>query len=239
MTQASVFPLDGPVVGGECITLGWPEPTEYDRITALRNRPAVRGCFLDPRPLDVERNRAWLARGMKRPTEGLLSIRIGGENAFCGTIGWSGYDPERRTFEIGRLIVDPRTVVRHRSAFPHGYAGVALDASTALLRFAFDSLALDNVTSRFLSDLALPRRVNVLAGGVWVGETEQLRPDGSRVKVSCILLTRERWRGLQSQARRARDSIAAEAARFDDAMSAHGRPEARIAPKPAARRVVQ
>ena len=215
MTQASVFPLDGPVVGGECITLGWPEPVEYDQITVLRNRPAVRGCFLDPRPLDIERNREWLARGMRRPTEGLLSIRIGGENAFCGTIGWSGYDPERRTFEIGRLIVDARAVVRHRSTFPPGYPGVALDASTALLRFAFETLALENVTSRFLSDLTLPRRVNVLAGGVKVGEAEQLRPDGSRVKVSCILLTRERWRALQSQVQPSRDSTAARFARMD------------------------
>jgi RimJ/RimL family protein N-acetyltransferase len=199
MNEASGIPLDGPVVDGEWIMLGWPEPVEYDRITALRNRPTVRSCFLDPRPLDVEANRAWLAHGMQRPSEGLLSIRLGGAQAFCGTIGWSGYEPERRTFEIGRLIVDAVTVARHRSDFPRDYPGVAIDASTALLRFAFETMDFDQVTSRFLSDLALPRRVNVLAGGVRTGETELERPDGSRVKVTNFVLTRERWRALRSE----------------------------------------
>jgi RimJ/RimL family protein N-acetyltransferase len=198
MTEERPFPLDGIVAAGECETLGWPEPREFDQITALRNRPAVRRCFLDPRPLDPAANREWLARGMKRPIEGLLAIRLGdAAGPLCGTIGWSGYDAARRTFEIGRLIVDARMIAVNRNHLPHGYCGIAVDASNALLRFVFEALRFDHVTSRFLSDLALPRRVNLLAGGVPDGETEQLRADGSPVRVTRMLLTRQRWRALE------------------------------------------
>lgn len=182
---------------GEFVALGWVAPAEYDLVTALRNRPAVRAAFLDSRPLDPAANREWLARGMKRPREGLLSIRIGPRRVFCGTIGWSGYDPHLRTFEIGRLIVDAAAVRPYRASFPAHYPGVAVDACRALLRFAFDTMGLDYVTSVLLAGRALPRRVNLLAGGEPAGDAERERPDGSRVRVTCMRLTRERWLATQ------------------------------------------
>ncbi len=191
--------LDGPVTTGDRISLGWPEPTEYDTITALRNRPSVRRCFLDSRPLDPAANRIWLERGMQRPQEGLLSIRLGTRRTLCGTIGWSGYDPALGTFEIGRLMVDATVVRSHRALLPAGYPGVAVDASRALLRYAFEHMRLAFVTSVLISGLALPRRVNLLAGGVIAGESERVRADGSRVRVTTFVLERERWQALQTQ----------------------------------------
>jgi len=192
------LPLDGPVAAGEMVELGWPEPGEFDLITALRNRPAVRRCFLDPRPLDPVANREWLARGMRRPREGLLSLRLGEKRKFCGTIGWSGYDPDQRTFEIGRLAIDLAAVRPYRAGFRAGYPGVAVDASAALLRFAFERMGLDTVTSVFLADRALARRVNLLAGGRLAGEGERQRSDGSSVRVTCFRLTREQWLAAQA-----------------------------------------
>ncbi|MBP8297931.1 MAG: GNAT family N-acetyltransferase [Burkholderiales bacterium] len=175
------------------VSLGWPEPAEFDRITALRNRPAVRACFLDSRPLDPAANREWLARGMRRPHEALLSLRIGEQRMFCGTIGWTAFDARLRTFEIGRLAVDLAAVRPYRARFRDGYPGVAVDASTALLRFAFEKMGLESVTSVFLADRTLARRVNLLAGGCIVGDAERQRPDGSRVRVTCVRLTRLDW----------------------------------------------
>lgn len=185
--------LAGPLAEGIFVTLGWPEADEYDRITALRNRPAVRACFFDPRPLDPLANREWIAHRMQRPREGLLSIRIGPHCVFCGTIGWSGYDPDVHTLEIGRLVVDAALVRPFRSGFPDGYPGVALDASNALLEFAFTRMGVERVTSVFLAERALPRRVNILCGGRHAGDSERVRPDGSRVRVSCMALTRAEW----------------------------------------------
>ncbi len=193
-----MIPLDGPIADGEFVSLGWPEPAEYDLITALRNRPAVRACFLDPRPLDIVANREWIARRMKRPHEGLLSIRCGTRRDFCGTIGWSGYVPEQRTFEIGRLIVDAARVRPHRASFPPAYQGIALDASATLLQFAFDTMQIDYVTSFFLADRSLPRRVNLLSGGRPMGDVMRERPDGSRVLMTSIRCTREDWLASRS-----------------------------------------
>jgi RimJ/RimL family protein N-acetyltransferase len=197
-TRSSV-PLEGPIATGTLVSLGWPEPAEYDLVTALRNRPAVRACFLDSRPLDPAVNREWLACGMKRPWEGLLAVRIGPQRVFCGTVGWSGYEPDRRTFEIGRLMVDAVAVRPHRASFPVGYPGVGVDASLTLLRFAFEQMGVDYVTSVLFADRALARRVNLLAGAQHAGDAERERPDGSRVRVSCMRLTRERWIATQAR----------------------------------------
>ena len=133
----SPIPLAGPLFPGRAVDLGWPEPHEYDRITALRNRPAVRERFLDPRPLDLERNREWLARGMRRPFEAVLSIRLRAGGAFAGAIGWSGYDRSAGTFEMGRVMVDTAAVLPYRDRLPPGYEGVAADAGVAVRDYAF------------------------------------------------------------------------------------------------------
>jgi RimJ/RimL family protein N-acetyltransferase len=207
-TIGSRLPLEGTIAVGTLVSLQWPEPAEYDLITALRNRPSTRACFLDSRVLDPAANRKWLAGGMKRPWEGLLSLRFGPQRVFCGTIGWSGYEPSMRTFEIGRLIVDTEVLRPLRTRLP-GYPGVAVDASMALLDFAFGTLRLDYVTSVFLAGNALPRRVNVLAGGRYAGDAERERPDGSRVLVTCMRLTREDWLARRAPGSAARLTAAA------------------------------
>jgi len=192
-TSLARLPLEGTVAVGALVSLAWPEPAEYDLITALRNRPATRACFLDSRPLDRAANRLWLSHGMNRPREGLLSLRFGPQRVFCGTIGWSGYEPCMRTFEIGRLMVDTAVLRPLRTSYPTGYPGVAVDASMALLDFAFETLDIDYVSSVFIAGNALSRRVIVLAGGQYLGDSERERPDGSRVRVTCMRLTRQDW----------------------------------------------
>ncbi len=193
------IPLSGPLVEGQCVALGWPEPDEYDRITALRNRPTVRACFLDPRPLEPIANREWIARGMPRPREALISLRIGVARVFCGTIGWTGYDAAAATFEIGRLVVDTDVVRAYRTSLPADYRGVGLDASTALLRFAFETMKLAYVTSVFIAERTLARRINLLAGGRYSGEELRERPDGSRVRVVRMRMTRDDWRASRAE----------------------------------------
>lgn len=203
------LPLEGTVAAGRLVLLAWPEPAEYDLITALRNRPVTRACFLDSRPLDPAANRLWLSRGMDRPQEGLLSLRFGPQRVFCGTIGWSGYEPRMRTFEIGRLMVDTAVLRPLRTSYPAEYPGVAVDASMALLDFAFETLDLDCVSSVFIAGNSLPRRVNVLAGGQYAGDAERERPDGSRVRVTCMRLTRQDWLAKRTSGAPARLTAAA------------------------------
>jgi len=146
---------------------------------------------------------------MNRPREGLLSLRFGPQRVFCGTIGWSGHEPCMRTFEIGRLMVDTAVLRPLRTNYPTGYPGVAVDASMALLDFAFETLDIDYVSSVFIAGNALSRRVIVLAGGQYLGDSERERPDGSRVRVTCMRLTRQDWLARRTSGSPARVTAAA------------------------------
>ncbi len=197
---ADPIPLEGPLFDGVAVRVGWPEPAEYDRITALRNRDGVREWFLDPRPLDFAANREWLARGMRRPREAVLSIRLAGGGAWVGAIGWSAYDRQKGTMEFGRMMVDVDSVLPHRAKLPEGYPGVAADASSALRDYAFSRMGIERLTFAILRDNALSRRTALLGGARRVGDREVVRADGSRVALIDLEMTRDDWLALKRDA---------------------------------------
>ena len=194
---AAVIPLDGPLFDGIAVRVGWPVQDEYDRITTLRNRDAVRGRFLDPRPLDLAANRDWLAHGMRRPWEAVLSIRLADGGSWVGAIGWSGYDSARRTMEFGRMMVDVDSLLPHRARLPDRYPGIAADASSALRDFVFSRMGVTRLTFSILSDNVLSRRTAQLGGARPIGERPVVRPDGSRVTLLDLEMTRDDWLALQ------------------------------------------
>lgn len=197
---ADAIPLDGPLFEGVAVSVGWPEPDEYDRITALRNRDGVREWFLDPRPLDLAANREWLARGMRRPQEAVLSIRLSKAGAWVGAIGWSAYDPAKGTVEFGRMMVDVGSVLPHRATLPDRYPGVAADASSALRDYMFSRMGIERLTFTILEDNALSRRTALLGGARPVGERDAVRADGSRVALIDLEMTRDDWLALRREA---------------------------------------
>lgn len=197
---ADAIPLEGPLFDGVAVRVGWPEPREYDRITALRSRDGVREWFLDPRPLDLAANREWLARGMRRPQEAVLSIRLAADGAWVGAIGWSAYDREKGTMEFGRMMVDADSVLPHRAKLPEGYPGVAADASSALRDYAFSRMGIERLTFSILRDNALSLRIARLGGARPIGEREAVRDDGSRVALIDLEMTRDDWLALKRDA---------------------------------------
>lgn len=190
-TTLPALPLSGVVCHGSRVELGWPEPTEYDLLTAMRNRPAVRERFLDARPLDPERNRAWLATGMRRPFEGVLAIRLGGSPV--GMIGWSHWDPKAGTLELGRVIVAADAVRRAGVVLPPDYPGVAADAAITLRDALFTLLDVQVMRSVYFADNALAARLNVAAGGTLASRRTVERPDGRTVELVEMQMTRETW----------------------------------------------
>lgn len=176
--------------------VGWPEADELDRLTALRNRPQVRVKFLDPRPLDPERNRDWIRRGMRRPYEALLAIRLKRTGVLVGAIGWSHGDPGEGSLEIGRAMVDVAALRRYRHEFPRGYVGVAADSGVALRDFVFRAFGLNVIRSVLIDDNLLSLRALLLGGGAIVGSSRVRRADGSEVTVTRLELRREAWERL-------------------------------------------
>ena len=199
-TPDAAIPLEGPLFDGVAVSVGWPLPVEFDRITLLRNRDAVRARFLDPRPLDLVANRAWLAQGMRRPAEAVLSIRLAGDGEWVGAIGWSGYDRERGTMEFGRMMVDVGAVLPHRARLPARYPGIAADASSALRDFVFSRMGVRRLSFSILSGNALSMRTALLGGARPIGERVVSRADGSRVALVDLAMTRDDWLALRRRA---------------------------------------
>ena len=198
MAKATAWriPLRGPLCEGRCVLIGWPEDDEIDALTALRNRPQIRDKFLDPRPLDPQRNREWIRERMRRPFEALLAIRLKPSGALVGAIGWSRGDPDEGSFELGRVMVDAAAVRRHRQALPPDYMGVATDAGTALRDFGFRNLGLSVIRSVFIADNRLSRRAALLGGARIVGTSHAPRADGTEVSVVCLELLRAEWEAI-------------------------------------------
>ena len=190
---AWAIPLEGPLTEGECVRLGWPEEAELDAITALRNRPDVRRQFLDQRMLDVERNREWLRHGMKRPYEALLSIRMKVDGAFVGAIGWNKGDPVTRSIELGRVMVDVRTLLRYKDVLPPRYPGVAVDAGTALRNFAFSAMGLRVLRMVVIESNRLSQRAAVVGGARIVGHRSERQADGSEIRLVELECSRDDW----------------------------------------------
>jgi dTDP-4-amino-4,6-dideoxygalactose transaminase/RimJ/RimL family protein N-acetyltransferase len=187
------MPLHGWVTDGQCVSLGWPEEHEFDAITALRNRATVRRQFLDPKPLDPERNRRWLRDGMNRPREALLAIRLKPDGIFVGTIGWSHGEPEAGSLELGRVMVDTLAVRPYRHRLPLGYPGVAVDAGVAVRDFGFGVLGLRLIRMVVVENNRLSLRAAVAGGGRVVGTRVETRPDGTSRKLIDLEFNCDDW----------------------------------------------
>lgn len=199
---APVIPLAGVLCHGRLVELGWPEEHEFDALTALRNRPPVRARFLDPRPLDIAANREWLRCGMRRPDEALLAIRQRTTGALCGMIGWSRWDRETGTLDLGRAVVDVHAVRGHFAAAWHPHPGIGLDAGTTLRDYAFERMRVSVLRTVYIGDNAHSARLNRLAGGRISGRTREVRRDGSEVELVHAEMTREEWQHLREVANR-------------------------------------
>ena len=190
------------------MSVGWPEQSEIDALTALRNRPLIRSKFLDPRPLDPERNREWISHGMKRPYEALLAIRLRPSGALAGAIGWSHGDPHERSFELGRVMIDAAVLQRHRREFPADYVGVAADAGAGLRDFGFRVLGLALMRCVLIDANRLARRAVLFGGGRIVGTSRVQRADGTGVTVTRLEMRRAEWEALVDR----RETVPAQAA---------------------------
>ena len=187
------IPEAGILCEGRCVRVGWPEESELDAITALRNRPEISRQFLDSRPLDPVRNRQWLQHGINRPYEAVLAIRMKCDDALVGSIGWSKGDAAAGALELGRVMVDTGKAVAYRSVLPPDYAGVAVDAGVALSDFLFTALPLRVIHMTVITSNRLSVRAATTGGGKVVASGVQRCADGVEIPVTHIDYHRDAW----------------------------------------------
>lgn len=189
----------GVICESRTLSIGWPEPPEFDMITALRNKPEVRQWFLSDGMLNLEANRVWLETGMDRPREALLSIRLKIDHSFLGTIGWTDWDRHQATACFGRLALDTVGLKKAFRKLPHGYRGLALDAVTTLRDFAFRSMRLDRLFTYFFAGNVAAARLNRRVGMIYTSGATRLRPDNTPVETVEMYMDRRAWLRLQEQ----------------------------------------
>lgn len=197
----SLYPIEtsGTLCESEWLSLGWPEEHEFASITELRNRGYVRKWFLHDRVIDPEANRTWLARGMDRPKEALLSVRLRRGGGFIGTVGWSDWDLERAEACFGRIAVDLRRLREAAGHFPPGYEGVALDATLTLRDFAFERMGLRQLVTYYIAGNTFAESLNRRVGMQEVRRKTRTRAGGGAVETVELRMTIERWRGLKAE----------------------------------------
>jgi RimJ/RimL family protein N-acetyltransferase len=198
--SAADIPIDGVLCRGMAVEIGWPREDEFDRLTALRNRPHVRSQFFDSCILDVAANREWMRNGMRRPYEALLAIRTRDAGELCGMIGWTGWCERTRSLELGRIVVDGERARAFRTLRRTSSRGIGLDAGIALRDYLFATIGVHTLRTRYYSDNRLAARVNRLGGGRVVRRSTVLGADGRHADVVELELTRADWLGLRRPA---------------------------------------
>jgi RimJ/RimL family protein N-acetyltransferase len=195
----SVYPIEihEMLCNGDQVYLCWPDFSEFDEITMLRNKPNVRDSFLDNRTLNAEQNRKWLESKMERPKEALLSIRLKNNDCFLGTIGWSDWNIEMKTACFGRLMVNHEKIKHIKHLLPDGYVGIALDACFALRDFAMTTMGIEFLRTYLFVNNQRAKKVNLRIGLEEVGRSVRQRVDGSNIETIEMLLTREKWKKIK------------------------------------------
>jgi RimJ/RimL family protein N-acetyltransferase len=195
------YPIEtsGILCESELLSLGWPEEHEFELITELRNKSYVRKWFLNDRVIELDANRRWLAYGMDRPKEALLSVRLRRGGSFLGTVGWSDWDLEQAEAWFGRIAVDPGRLREAADHFPRHYEGVALDATVTLRDFAFSRMGLKHLFTYFIAGNVYAARLNRRVGMQEVRRATRTRGDGTAVETVELRMSRERWEGLRGK----------------------------------------
>lgn len=191
------IPTTGLLCTGDQIELHWPEAQELDAITLLRNRPAIRKWFTDPRPRDLDANRHWLQSGMQRPQEALLSIRWRQDQRFLGAVGWTDWQPAAGTAMFGRVMIVIEALQACQAQTGAEYVGVTLDAALSLRNFAFEQMQLNCGFTYCLAGNALALRLNRQIGMQETGHHQRQRPDGSLIDTVEMQMTRLDWLRLK------------------------------------------
>lgn len=196
------YPIEtsGTLCESELLSLGWPEEHEFELITDLRNKSYVRKWFLNDRVIELNANRRWLARGMDRPREALLSVRLRQGGSFLGTVGWSDWDLEQAEAWFGRIAVDPSRLRKAANHFPQYYEGVALDATVTLRDFAFARMRLKHLFTYFIAGNVYAARLNCRVGMQEVRRATRARGDGTAVETVELRMSRVQWEGLRVKA---------------------------------------
>lgn len=164
-----------------------------DAGTIARLRNASRHCFLNDNEITTDQAIQWL-KAMNFPEEALLRIEThAGER--LGFAGWSHLDMNRREAEIGRLMIDPRAILRHIDQ-PRRQ-DIAVDAVRAIGHTLFTQSGLQRIRTTYIEGNRNAARVNQRCGMQITASETHTRKDGKTLEIIQLTLEFQDWQALQ------------------------------------------
>ena len=164
------------------------EASDLETLAGWRNDPRVRPHFFTDRDIDPAGQGAWLASVRADGTRRFFAVDAGG--TLAGTISLDGIDRDRRSAEVGNVLIDPERQGR----------GLGLAAVRRVIEIGFGTEGLERLELRVFSDnrraIALYERCGFRSEGVERGAVLKdgrrrdvlrmgiLRSDASRAEAS-------------------------------------------------------
>jgi RimJ/RimL family protein N-acetyltransferase len=196
-TNNACIPTTGLLCQGNLILISWPDPTEFDAITNLRNNQRVKKWFWDDQPFDLVKNREWLQFQMDRPTESLLSVRWKTNGLFLGTVGWTNWNISLGEALFGRTALDFSNIRLLKNEMPADYEGITLDIGFTIRDFAFEKMNIRRMLCNCFKDNLLSIKLQERVGLQRIGITPFSRRNGEAVEMVEMCLTYEEWLKLK------------------------------------------
>ena len=164
-----------------------------DATLIARLRNASRHCFLNDEKTTPDQATRWL-QAMNFPEEVLLRIETR-TGEVLGFAGWSHLDMNRQEAEIGRLMIDPRAILRH---IPHPRRqDIAVDAVRAIGFYLFNHSGLQRIRTAYIAGNQNAARVNQRCGMKPCSTETLSRKDGNAVEIIHLSLEIRDWSALR------------------------------------------
>jgi len=115
--------------------------TDLPELRSWRNHPDSRRWFFSQEEITEQQQERWFEELSGRDNERFFVIEDE-EGVSVGTVSLYNIDPAKGRAEYGRMLIDP----------DHRGKGLALEATLAILRYAFSKLCLETVYLEVMTD---------------------------------------------------------------------------------------
>lgn len=115
-----------------------------EQLRLLRNKPHIRKWFLHSDEISQEAQEIWFRDYISNPKEFMFAAFLTSDpKRFIGSIGYYNYDPEKKTIEAGRKMIDSENTTER---------GLGLEMSCCGLKTIYNNLPVETVYAEIQED---------------------------------------------------------------------------------------
>lgn len=116
---------------------------DSEHLRLLRNRDENRKWFLYSEEITKEQQQNWFKKYLLTANDYMFSVISNANSSFIGTVALYNVDENKKTAEVGRIIVDKKIT---------NEKGLGLEVTTAALFIGFDMIGLHTIHLEVFAD---------------------------------------------------------------------------------------